>query len=70
MPNLLVDIAELTRSQRDRIAAAAGARGWEAHFASGAASRFLAVNADQAPEQVTEEAFQALFARMTERGVV
>ena len=32
--------------------------------------RFLAVNADQAPEQVTEEAFQALFARMTERGVV
>ena len=46
MPSLLVDIAELTRSQRDRIAAAAGARGWEANFASGEASRFLAVNAE------------------------
>lgn len=46
MPSLLVDIAELTRTQRDRIAAAAGARGWEANFASGEASRFLAVNAE------------------------
>jgi len=32
--------------------------------------RFIAVNADQPPEQVTEEAFSALFARLTERGVV
>ena len=31
--------------------------------------RFLAVQADQAPEKVTEEAFSALLARMLERGV-
>ena len=32
--------------------------------------RFLAVNASQTPEKVTDEAFQALFARMVERGVL
>ena len=32
--------------------------------------RFLPVNAAQPPEEVTEEAFGALFARMTERGVL
>ncbi len=32
--------------------------------------RFLPVNADQPPEQVTDEAFQALFSRMVERGVL
>ena len=32
--------------------------------------RFLPVNADQTPEQVTEEAFAALFRRMQERGVL
>ncbi len=32
--------------------------------------RFIPVNADQAPEQVTEEAFQKLFRRMQERGVL
>ena len=32
--------------------------------------RFIAVNAAQAPEQVTEEAFGRLFARMVERGVL
>ena len=32
--------------------------------------RFIVVNADQAPEQVTEEAFQKLFRRMQERGVL
>ncbi|MBE5788000.1 MAG: hypothetical protein E7324_10790, partial [Clostridiales bacterium] len=32
--------------------------------------RFLAVNAAQAPEAVTEEAFQALFDRMIEGGVL
>ncbi|MBR3018022.1 MAG: dTMP kinase [Clostridia bacterium] len=32
--------------------------------------RFLAVNADQEPEQVTEEAFSLLFQRMKERGVL
>ncbi len=32
--------------------------------------RFIAVDAAQAPEQVTDEAFCRLFARMTERGVL
>lgn len=32
--------------------------------------RYLAVNAAQSPEQVTEEAFQALFHRLVERGVL
>ncbi|MBE5787269.1 MAG: dTMP kinase [Clostridiales bacterium] len=32
--------------------------------------RFLAVNAAQTPEQVTEDAFQALFSRMLEGGVL
>lgn len=32
--------------------------------------RFLPVRADQKPEDVTEEAFSALFARMVERGVL
>ncbi len=32
--------------------------------------RFVAVDADQEPEKVTEEAFEKLFARMTERGVL
>ena len=32
--------------------------------------RFLAVNGDQPPEQVTEEAFQLLFRRLKERGVL
>jgi len=32
--------------------------------------RFISVNADQNPEQVTEEAFQKLFRRMQERGVL
>ena len=32
--------------------------------------RFISVNADQSPEEVTEEAFQKLFQRMQERGVL
>ena len=32
--------------------------------------RFLAVNADQTPEKVTDEAFDQLFSRLTERGVL
>ena len=32
--------------------------------------RFLAINAAQPPERVTEDAFAALFARMLERGVL
>ncbi len=32
--------------------------------------RFLPVNGDQTPEQVTEDAFSALFSRMRERGVL
>ena len=32
--------------------------------------RFIPINADQEPEQVTEEAFAALFHRMQEKGVL
>ena len=32
--------------------------------------RFIPVNADQSPEEVTEEAFAKLFQRMQERGVL
>ena len=75
MPSRVALARRMAVSQPDRIEQAGSAfheqteAGFEALYRQHP-ERYLAVDAAQPVEQVTEEAFQKLFARMVERGVL